>query len=145
MKPIIISHRGNINGQDKERENNPKYILELLERKIFVEIDVWKRDNKFFLGHDKPQYEVNYDFLKNPFLYCHAKNTEALSFMLEDASIHCFWHDIDDHTVTSNGLIWQDHYRNLTSRTIVVDCSQSPDFSANCYGICCDNIPNYVE
>ena len=38
---IFISHRGNLEGPNPERENNPDYISEALERVYSVEVDVW--------------------------------------------------------------------------------------------------------
>ena len=90
---IFISHRGNLNSRNEERENSPYYILEALGRGFDVEIDVWFEDEKFYLGHDKPQYEVNVDFLINDKLWCHAKNVEAL-LRMQNYDIHYFWHEI---------------------------------------------------
>ena len=70
-----------------------------------VEIDVWYIDKKFVLGHDTPQYEVDWKFLTNSSYWCHAKNIDALNLMLEN-DIHCFWHQDDDVTITSYGFIW---------------------------------------
>ena len=70
---ILISHRGNINGPRKELENKPQYIENALKLGYDVEIDVWSIDRVFYLGHDKPQYEVSRWFLHNEKLWCHAK------------------------------------------------------------------------
>ena len=75
---ILISHRGNINGKNSDRENSIEYIEEALDMGYNVEIDVWVIDNKFYLGHDNPLYEVDFLFLINNKLWCHAKNLEAL-------------------------------------------------------------------
>jgi len=37
---ILISHRGNINGQNLEKENSPDYVLEALSKNYDVEVDV---------------------------------------------------------------------------------------------------------
>ena len=38
--------------------------------KIFdVEIDVWFKNDQFYLGHDEPQYIVNMEFLNNSKLF----------------------------------------------------------------------------
>ena len=60
---IKISHRGNLRGPNKDRENNPQYIKEALEKGYNVEVDVWLQGTKLFLGHDEPQYETNIEFL----------------------------------------------------------------------------------
>ena len=58
----IISHRGNLHGKEVDNENNPEYIKKAL-RKFEVEVDVWFIDDSWFLGHDRPQYPVDLDFL----------------------------------------------------------------------------------
>ena len=45
---LLISHRGNLNGIQKKRENSPTYINEALSKGYDVEVDVRFRDNKFF-------------------------------------------------------------------------------------------------
>ena len=74
----LISHRGNLNGIIKDRENSPRYINEALEKGYDVEIDVRVHNDKFFLGHHEPKYEVQKDFLLNKKLWCHAKDIHAL-------------------------------------------------------------------
>ena len=73
---IFIAHRGNLNGPNSIDENKPDYLLEAINKGYYVETDLWVIDNKLFLGHDKPQYEINIDFLLNikDKLFCHCKN-----------------------------------------------------------------------
>jgi hypothetical protein len=62
---ILISHRGNINGKNDVRENSMFYIMEALTMGFDVEIDVWYINNEWFLGHDKPQYQINIDVFRS--------------------------------------------------------------------------------
>ena len=100
-----IAHRGNTKGKT-EHENCPVYLSDA-SIDHFVEVDVWYVDDKIFLGHDEPTYEVSIDFLKNYKFFCHAKNIEALHRMLEEPDIHCFWHEDDLVTLTSKGYVWK--------------------------------------
>lgn len=102
---LIISHRGNLHGRDKGKENHPDYILQAIEYGFDVEVDVWLKNNNLFLGHDKPQYKINLKFLKNKKLWCHAKNFEAFSLLFKE-KIHVFWHEKDKFTLTSKNIIW---------------------------------------
>ena len=68
----LIAHRGNINGPNPERENSPDYIKEALDKGFDVEIDVWKINGSYFLGHDAPEYRIEFGFLMNDRLWCHA-------------------------------------------------------------------------
>ena len=101
----IISHRGYINGPDATIENNPAHIKKIIETGIDAEIDVWYINNRFFLGHDEPRYEVSDNFLLDSRLWCHAKNISSLVNLLKIGA-HCFWHQEDDYTLTSKGFIW---------------------------------------
>ncbi len=57
----LIAHRGNTQGPNPERENSPEYIEEALNAGYDVEVDVWYdcATEKFWLGHDEPQYDVS--------------------------------------------------------------------------------------
>ena len=101
---FIISHRGNTNGVNKKLENDPAHLQSLSDMGIDVEIDVWFDGEQLFLGHDEPEHKIDLDFLRNEKFWCHAKNLLALEYMLEN-KIHCFWHQSDDYTLTSNGVI----------------------------------------
>jgi len=132
---IIISHRGNINGADELTENNPENITNCIKRGLDVEIDVWHHDGSFYLGHDKPQYKINSDFLVNKKLWCHAKNIDALYQMNKNSNIHSFWHQQDDFTLTSRNFIWTYPGKPVTSQSIIV--TNTP-LQSSCYGICTD-------
>lgn len=99
----IISHRGNLNGRDLSNENNPSHVLKILET-YDVEIDAWYKDNKWFLGHDEPKYEITREFFKTG-MWVHCKNIEAVQ-KLNFTRINYFWHENDKMTLTGNGYIW---------------------------------------
>jgi hypothetical protein len=103
---ILIAHRGNISGVNKKMENTPAHIEEALNLGYEVEIDVWFKDNKFWLGHDKPDHHVEEKYLENDKFWCHAKNLNALEKMIQNKKIHCFWHQEDDVQLTSRGYLW---------------------------------------
>lgn len=140
---IFISHRGNLNGVAKNEENNPEKINYCLSLNYHVEIDVWRINNDFFLGHDEPQFFVDLQFLSKPGLWCHAKNLDALNSMLNHKNINCFWHQTDDFTLTSHGYIWTFLNKPLTKMSIAV-MPEKADYKIEClkniYGICTDNV-----
>jgi hypothetical protein len=107
MDIIKIAHRGNMLGRNPEEENLPEYINRALNQGFHVEIDVWCFGDKWFLGHDEPQYPIEESFLENDKLVCHAKNEEAIHTMLKNKNIHCFWHENDLCTITSKGWVWK--------------------------------------
>jgi hypothetical protein len=142
---ILISHRGNIAGPNKNRENSVDYILETLGEGYDVEIDVWKVSGTWYLGHDGPEYPTEEAFLLNKGLWCHAKNLEALNDLL-GLSVRCFWHQNDDHVLTSNGLIWSYPGMPLESNSICVMPEKSKkesEYLSKCAGVCSDFISRY--
>ena len=134
---ILISHRGNLNGVNVKKENSVDYIDEALDQGFDVEVDVWNISGSYFLGHDEPQHLVKKDFLRNEHLWCHAKNIQGLYSMMED-NIHCFWHQEDDVTLTSEGYLWTYPGKDLTKNSIAVLSDNKPDVEVA--GICSDFI-----
>lgn len=150
---ILISHRGNIDGPNKEMENNPEYILNAIAHGYNVEIDLWLVDNKLYLGHDEPQYEINKKFLHNSKLWVHCKNIEALDYLSNlgfDFSLDnpdYFFHDTDAAVLTSNGYIWTYPGNVLGKNSICVlpEWNNLKLEDINCLGICSDYIKNYKK
>ena len=141
----LIAHRGLISGPDKSFENSPNQINIALSLGYECEIDIRKCNDKLFLGHDLPQYEIDLEFLSNEKFWIHAKNLEALHFLLS-TNLNYFWHQTDDFTLTSHGFIWAYPGKELTEKSIMVMPELiSSDFqmyanSINCYGICSDYV-----
>lgn len=141
---ILIAHRGLTNGPDVNLENRPQQIEMSLREGFHCEIDVWFKDEKWFLGHDAPDYNVDYDFLKQQNLWIHAKNLEALYVLSADRSLNFFWHQADNYTLTSQGDIWTFPGKPLTSSSIQVlpewDDPEFKKLNFNCLGICSDYV-----
>jgi len=139
---ILISHRGNLHGPDSNDENKPNYVNSAIKKGFEVEIDVWRVDNSFFLGHDKPQYKINDEFLKNEKLWCHAKNYESF-FYMQKMNCHFFWHENDKYTLTSKGYIWAYPGELVNEKSICVMPEKNKIVSEKCAGICSDFISNF--
>ena len=137
----IISHRGNLNGPQKE--DNVISQLEKVAETMLVEVDVWSLGLKWYLGHDGPEREVSYDFIANPNFILHAKNLKAL-YSLSVTELHYFWHQEDDFTLTSKNFIWTYPKKEVTPLSINV-CQTLEEVekykTKNIWGICTD----YVE
>jgi hypothetical protein len=134
----IISHRGNIQGENPLLENSKEYVIASIHAGYDVEVDVWNMSGAWFLGHDRPQYEIDEKFLRKPELWCHAKNAIALRLMLE-RDIHCFWHQEDNYTITSRGYIWAYPGMPLVKNAVCV-MPERVNWSQfdKCAGICTD-------
>ena len=143
---ILISHRGNINSQNPERENSPSYIDETIALGFEVEIDIWFKEDKLFLGHDEPQYETDINWLeeRKDHLWVHCKNVEALVELI-DTKVNCFFHYEDTVTLTSKGTIWAFPGKQPIKKSVAVLPERYDDNLDDCIGICSDFIETYSK
>ena len=56
--------------------------------------------------------------------------------------VHCFWHQGDDYTLTSNGYIWTYPGKLLTTKSICVKPNSIEEIKG-CSGVCSDYIRRY--
>jgi len=142
---ILISHRGNLNGKNLNRENSPDYIDEAIAKGYDVEIDVWVVDGLLYLGHDEPSYRILKHWLdkRSDKLWIHCKNFEAIRWFTLVDGFNYFWHQEDDFTLTSTGLIWTYTGKETTTKSIVVLPENSDKEIGECFGICSDYIKKY--
>ena len=120
---IIISHRANINGIEKHRENNPRYIDECIELGFDVEIDLRVKNNQLYLGHDYAEYEISLDWLlkRKESLWVHIKEYDALIKILDyKQQIRFFCHESDKYTLLSNGLVWCHDLTNKMNENCII-------------------------
>lgn len=142
----IISHRGNISGPDRKNENLPSYINKALEQGFDAEVDLRKIKDKFFLGHDNPDYQVSLDWLdeRKKNLWIHTKNFNAFEALLElNKNFTFFYYTSDPLVLVSNGKIWcHQHEKIVNPKNCVVpfldksSVLQNKEF--NWYGVCTD-------
>ena len=143
---IFISHRGNLNGKNLLLENSLDYILNAINLGFDCEIDLWKIKEKLYLGHDEPQYLIDDFFLDNKKLWIHCKNKESLEFCLKN-NFHCFFHNSDEYTITSNGFIWAYPGKEFNSNICISVLPEKNNFEYlnDCFGICSDFIKKIKE
>ncbi len=137
---VLISHRGNTSGINKELENSPKYIESAINNGYEVEVDIWMKDDEFFLGHDSPEYKIDSTWMirnKNK-LWFHCKNLDILNYFSEQKEDYkFFWHQQDDYTLTSNGYIWTYPEKRVTKKSIIVSLGKEI-VEHEVFGICSD-------
>jgi hypothetical protein len=144
----FISHRGNVDGPNEDKENHPDYINDALGMGYDVEIDIWHINDKWYLGHDNPTYKIKYNFLFDSQFWLHAKNGEAFYKLLNDKNynFNVFWHTAEDWILTSKGYVWTYPNKFLYENSICV----LPELGYNgdlkkCHGICSDYILQYID
>lgn len=148
---IYISHRGNTNEKIPEAENRPDYIDEALAFGFDVEIDVWYKDGNWWLGHDEPQYQIDFQWIekRSDRLWVHCKNIQSVEYFIENESnlvdINWFWHQEDTLTLTSYGYVWAYPGKQPIKKSIAVMPEIHNDEVSNCIGICSDVISKYKK
>jgi len=143
---ILIAHRGNVNGKMESHENEPTYVDVAISKGYDVEIDVWYRDQILWLGHDRPQYQVDVEWIveRSHKLWVHCKDVKALEFFNKfDHDINYFWHEQDTATLTSKKHIWGFPGKQPIKNSIAVLPEIHDDNVTDCKGICSDFIQNY--
>jgi len=144
---ILISHRGNINGKLESYENEPNYIDIAIKKGYDVEVDIWYKDNVLWLGHDNPQYVIDFRWIRDRLskLWIHCKNIDAMIYLKECGyPVNYFWHQEDDVTITSLGYFWTYPGKQLTKNSIAV-MPETKDFIniEITHGVCSDFINKY--
>ena len=143
---ILISHRGNINGKFDSFENEPTYIDKAISEGYEVEVDVWYKDKMLWLGHDNPDYGIDFRWFRDRIskLWVHCKNVEAVLYFKECGyDINYFWHEEDTLTLTSHNYLWVYPGKQPIEKSIAVMPEINNDDFSKCLGICSDFIERY--
>ena len=142
----LISHRGNLEGPNPDKENHPDYITSALKAGHDVEVDVWYQNKKWYLGHDNPKYQVKYDFLAERKFWLHAKNGDAFHLLLEDFTLNVFWHTDGDWVLTSKRYIWTYPTKQLYPESICVmpERGWMGDLK-KCHAVCTDFVKEFPK
>jgi hypothetical protein len=145
-----IAHKGNLNGRIPERENKPDYILEAINAGYDCQIDIWLIDDLLYLGYDKPETSIQFEFLleNKKYLWINCKNKDAL-YKLIKCDMNCFFINKDKYTLTSKMIIWG----NINSEIGNCICFMPELFNIRltdldllkCQGICSDYIEQYYK
>lgn|SRR4030067_663960 len=141
----LLSHRGNIVGPISKYENTIPYIDAAIRTGFDVEIDLFFKNDRFYLGHDRPERDISIEYLlKNKsVLWCHAKTINTLYELLR-IEMHCFFHDVDKVTLTSKGIIWTFPDEEVTEKSVIVNNkSYVEQYPVKVYGICSDYIEKW--
>jgi hypothetical protein len=144
----LIAHRGNINGRFESYENEPNYIDLALSKEYDVEIDIWYIDGLLYLGHDNPQYNIDFKWIRDRFnrLWIHCKNVDAVVYFKNCGyNINYFWHEKDTLTLTSQNYIWVYPGKQPIKDSIAVMPEINNDDITKCIGICSDFVENYKK
>lgn len=145
MKTRLVSHRGFLNGSDKDRENRLDSIKECVDLGFDCEIDLWEYKNELYLGHNEPIFPISLDFLLKNYdkLWLHTKNIRAFYKLGRYELLNVFWQDKDEYSLTSRGFIWANYNTEPTNISVMMLKNKEDKIPIDCYGICTDYPLNY--
>jgi len=118
----IISHRGNITGIVPEKENRPSYIDSAIQLGYDVEVDLRFKDNKFWLGHDYPQYLIDMKWmsLRKDNLWFHCKDIESALELSKHNGFKYFCHSNDEYVLVSTGHLWVHNLNGIINQNCII-------------------------
>ncbi len=146
----LIAHRGNLNGPNPTQENSPQYLESAIGSGYQVEVDFWylEATNTLFLGHDRPEYEIENSWLNgfSEHIWVHCKNYSALFYLSKFDKFNYFWHQNDDFTITSKGFFWVYPGKQLNLNSVMVlpekvnKLEKDLFKNLNLHGVCSDYV-----
>ena len=144
----LIAHRGNTIKKDL-RENEPNFLQTAIDSGFDIEVDIRYINGEWWLGHDGPQYRIDspFNLFDNSKVWWHCKNFAALE-KLQGSDLNYFWHQEDDHTLTSKGFIWTYPGKEIGINNVIV----MPETVMNldeikklkCFAICSDLVQSIL-
>jgi hypothetical protein len=108
----------------------------------------WYVDGILYLGHDRPQYVVDFRWFRDrlSYLWVHCKNVDAVSFFNSvNYDVNYFWHQEDTLTLTSKKYMWVYPGKQPIKNSISVLPEINNDDISECIGVCSDYIINYKK
>ena len=144
---IYISYRGIFDGNNFEDANTPNQLGKALGMGFSCMIDVWKVDDKFFLGNDQPITEVTAKYLQGNRWWINARNTAMQTWLTtQNPKLYpnYFWFPAPTEntpvTTSSGKLITPGTVAiNNTSIIFLPEISDRGCFSTvklKCFGVC---------
>lgn len=148
---LYISYRGIIDGNNYQDANTPSQLGKALGSGFSCMIDVWKVDDKFYLGNDQPITEVTSKYLQGNRWWINARNV-AMQTWLPTQNIklypNYFWFSTPTppppSTTASNGKLIVPGTVPITNNSVVFlpeinDTSLFSTVNLKCYGVITSN------
>jgi hypothetical protein len=83
---LYISYQGIYDGQNYEDANTPKQINKALGKGFSCLINVWRVDNKLYVGTEQPVIEVTEKYIQGPRFWINAVNTDMQTWIATQSS-----------------------------------------------------------
>ena len=83
---LYISYQGIYDGQDYESANTPTQINKALGKGYSCLINVWRVNNKLYVGNGQPLNEVTEAYIQGPRFWINAVNTDMQTWIATQSS-----------------------------------------------------------
>jgi hypothetical protein len=114
---IIISHLGNIDGRNPDKENNPVYVEKALKAGWHVCVNVFFVNGGFILPHAGGNSPMPPSFFSKPRVWARAFNTDTADALC-NINAHSIMFTGEFPALTSAQFIWTPPPHTLTARAI---------------------------
>lgn len=143
---IVISHLGNIDGRQPEKENTLPYIQQALKEGWHVCVDVAFRNGGFLFPSASGNYVAPPALLSKQRVWCRAHDPETMDALC-NINAHCFLVSQNFISLTSSLFLWTLPGHALADRAIAVYPELAePDWLANFEpaGLCSNEPARYI-
>lgn len=149
----FICHRGNLERKELATENTPSLLDKRIHDGYDVELDVWYTNKKLFLGHDKPEHPVTFEWLmQSSKKYIHTKDAKTLEYLLLRCGREGYHPNIFYHTVEEYALTTRNHVIVLPGQPLLEgsvnmmpEMAQAPPSTISAYAVCSDSLSNFSK
>lgn len=141
---ILISMRGNISGVEERTQNKPYQVNEVLKTGMHCWVDVWWKDDIFYLGTDEPTYPVKQSFISMYSVWANAMDFVTLLKLTECKSPHNFFYRGEPILSNTGHIITECIIDGYESSTILIS-DDSIYSTVGLYGIVSNNILEFAN
>lgn len=143
---IYIAYRGLFEGENQQTEDTPDQIGKAANAGFPSMVDVWRVDNKLYLGATQPLIEVTEKYLQGPYFWINCQNIDMYNWIqtqpIKKYPYYFYSPDTNVPSVTtSNGYLWTYQTTPINNLSIMVlpEIADRGLFSTvhlRCYGVC---------
>lgn len=145
---IYISYQGIYDGTNFEYANTPNQIAKASGYGFNVMLDVWREDNKLYLGYEQPTTEVTEKYLQNKRFWINAQNEEMQTWLsTQTATLYPNWFYFTEPTppppyvTASNGKLITPGTVPINNNSVIFlpevdDKGLYSTVHLKCYGVC---------
>ena len=153
---LYISYQGIYDGTNYEYANTTNQIRNALNSGYSCMVDVWRVDNKLYLGSTQPTTEVTEKYLQGKRFWINVRNSDMQDWIVTQPSAlypNYFWFDAPTppppYATASNGKLITPGTVPINNNSViylpeVTDRSYLTTVHLRCYGVCSTNL-NFIK